>query len=74
MIVTFCLKVPLVIATKDTLKRYGSIVYDFDQTEVEITPWPTRGHRKLFPGTGQMGGFVSGDFIYTNGRTMFVKL
>ncbi|KAK3088376.1 hypothetical protein FSP39_018433 [Pinctada imbricata] len=56
--------VKMVTANKDTLEGYGTIVTDFDATEVEITPWPTSGWRKLYPGTGTMGGTVSGDFIY----------
>jgi len=35
--------VPIVIATVETLKGYGTIVTDFDATKVEITPWPVKG-------------------------------
>jgi len=35
--------VPIVIATEETLKGYGTIVTDFDATKVEITPWPVKG-------------------------------
>ena len=35
--------VPIVMATKETLKGYGTIVTDFDATKVEITPWPVKG-------------------------------
>ncbi|XP_021354445.1 uncharacterized protein LOC110450955 isoform X2 [Mizuhopecten yessoensis] len=56
--------VPLVIANVNTLKGYGTIVTDFEKTEVEITPWPVNGWRKLCSSTGSGGGIVSGEFIY----------
>ncbi|XP_021354447.1 uncharacterized protein LOC110450957 [Mizuhopecten yessoensis] len=56
--------VPLVVANKDTLKGYGTIVTDFEKTKVEITPWLVNGWRELCPNTGSGGGIVSGDFIY----------
>ncbi|KAH3783220.1 hypothetical protein DPMN_161152 [Dreissena polymorpha] len=35
--------VPIVMATEETLKGYGTIVTNFDETKVEITPWPVKG-------------------------------
>lgn len=35
--------VPVVIATEETLKGYGTIVRNFEEAEVEITPWPVQG-------------------------------
>jgi len=35
--------VPIVMATKDTLEGYGTIVDDFEDAEVDITPWPVKG-------------------------------
>jgi hypothetical protein len=35
--------VPIVMATTETLKGYGRIVTDFENEEVEITPWPVQG-------------------------------
>jgi hypothetical protein len=40
----------MVVASDETLKGYGKIVRDFDKEEVEITPWPVSGSRKLYPG------------------------
>ena len=58
-------KVPMVVASDETLKGYGKIVRDFDTEEVEITPWPVSGSRKLYPGTGAMAGIMGGEFVYT---------
>jgi hypothetical protein len=58
-------KVPMVVASDETLKGYGKIVRDFDKEEVEITPWPVSGSRKLYPGTGAMAGIMGGEFVYT---------
>ncbi|KAK3604361.1 hypothetical protein CHS0354_000921 [Potamilus streckersoni] len=58
-------EVPIILATEESLKGYGKIVSDFDQEQVEITPWPVSGWRKLCPNTGTGGGIVSGDFIYS---------
>jgi hypothetical protein len=60
-------KVKLVVANEETLKGYGKIVTDFDKEEVEITPWPVNGWRKLYPGTGAMGGIVCGAKRAING-------
>ncbi|XP_052226178.1 uncharacterized protein LOC127841397 [Dreissena polymorpha] len=56
--------VPIVMATEETLKGYGTIVTNFDETKVEITPWPVKGWRPLFSGTGDSGGEISGEFLY----------
>jgi hypothetical protein len=39
--------VPLVTATAETLKGYGTIVTDFENEKVEITPWPVKGLHAL---------------------------
>ncbi|KAK3087187.1 hypothetical protein FSP39_002848 [Pinctada imbricata] len=57
-------KVPLVKATPESLKEYGIICTDFENEKIEITPWPTTGWRKLYPGTGSMGGTLSGEFTF----------
>ncbi|KAL4218391.1 hypothetical protein ACF0H5_023127 [Mactra antiquata] len=56
--------VPIVMATEETLKGYGTIVTDFDKEEVEIVPWPVQGWRKLCEDTGTLGGTLSGLFKY----------
>lgn len=35
--------VPTVMATEESLKGYGTIVNNFEETKVEITPWPVKG-------------------------------
>ncbi|XP_060587685.1 uncharacterized protein LOC132743176 [Ruditapes philippinarum] len=56
--------VPIVMATTETLKGYGKIVTDFENEEVEITPWPVQGWRKLCPGTGTLGGLIHDELTY----------
>lgn len=36
--------VPVVMATEESLKGYGTIVTDFQNTKVEISPWPVKGN------------------------------
>ena len=40
--------VPMVTASHETLKGYGTIVTDFDAAKVEITPWPVKGEMIFF--------------------------
>lgn len=56
--------VPIIQATEETLKGYGTIVTDFEKTKIEITPWPVKGWRQLCANTGTLGGECSGDFSY----------
>ncbi|XP_053382470.1 ureidoglycolate lyase-like [Mercenaria mercenaria] len=56
--------VPIVMATADALKGYGTIVTDFENEDVEITPWPVKGWRTLCPGTGTLGGLINDELTY----------
>jgi ureidoglycolate lyase len=53
--------VPLVRATKDSIKGYGEIAHSHDH-RIEIVPWPLAGWRKLDAGTGIEGGTTEGTF------------
>ncbi|MBI3544739.1 MAG: ureidoglycolate lyase [Deltaproteobacteria bacterium] len=55
-------EVPLKAVTPATFEGYGRIVTSFDEAKVDIVPWPSRGRRKLDPGTGVGGGTTAGEF------------
>ena len=59
---TRVLDVPLVRATRQSLKGFGEIVRDPKTHKVEIATWPARGWRKLDAGTGNEGGTTEGTF------------
>jgi hypothetical protein len=54
--------VPLIVATKDSVKAYGCLVNDPDTFDIEIVRWPAQGWRPIDEGTGDEGGFVEGVF------------
>ncbi|KAL3888402.1 hypothetical protein ACJMK2_000770 [Sinanodonta woodiana] len=56
--------VPCVVASEKTLPGYGTIIHDFDQADVKISPYPVKGWRQLCPGTGIQGQTRSGYFKY----------
>ena len=56
------IEIPLIEATNQNLKRYGYLVDDFDQCEIEIATWPKQGWRKIEEGTGNEGGTTEGPF------------
>lgn len=55
-------KVPLVVATEESVRGYGCLVDDPDNFEIEITRWPQQGWRPIDEGTGDEGGYVEGVF------------
>lgn len=55
-------EVPLIRATDDSVKKYGCLVDDPDNFNIEIVRWPAQGWRKVDEGTGDEGGFVEGIF------------
>jgi ureidoglycolate lyase len=54
--------VPLVVATAETLRGYGSVVIDFAAGHVTIVTWPQPGRRPIVAGTGNEGGIVEDSF------------
>ena len=54
--------VPLIVATKDSVKAYGCLVNNPDTFDIEIVRWPAQGWRPIDEGTGDEGGFVEGVF------------
>ena len=55
-------EVPLIRATDESLRRYGQLVKDPAEFQIEITRWPQQGWRPIDDGTGDEGGFVEGTF------------
>ncbi len=57
-------EMPILDATVESFKDYGTIVTDPDNHPVEIVQWPQPGWRPVDPGTGDEGGYAEGDFIF----------
>ena len=55
-------EVPLVVASEETLKGYGTLVAEADEAEIEIVTWPAQGWRPVDAGTGNEGGITEGIF------------
>ncbi len=55
-------KVPIIVATAESVKGYGSLVDDPKSCEIEITQWPQQGWRPVDAGTGDEAGWVEGIF------------
>jgi hypothetical protein len=51
-------RVPLIVATEDSVKGYGCLVEDPETFDIEITRWPQQGWRPIDEGTGDEGGHV----------------
>src|SRR5260370_24806472 len=54
--------VPLVRASRQSLKGFGEIVRDPKTHRIEIVTWPPKGWRKLDANTGNEGGTTEGVF------------
>lgn len=56
--------VPIVKATPESVKGYGTIVYppEFESYKVTVLTWPAPGWRPVQPGTGNEGGTTQGLF------------
>ena len=54
--------VPLVRATRQSMKGFGEIVRDPKTHKIEIVTWPARGWRRLDENTGNEGGTTEGVF------------
>jgi len=46
-------KVPLIIATEETLDGFGHIVQNYEDEEVIIVTWPAASWRPVIPDTGR---------------------
>ena len=63
--------VPVVVATEENFREYGTFEPDFDRAEVEIVTWPASGWRKVDPGTGNEAGTTQGAFeLWWEGQVM----
>ena len=64
--------VPLVRATKESLRGYGCLVDDYRDYPIEIVTWPQPGRRAIDPGTGNEGGTTHGKFdLWWEGETLY---
>ena len=53
---------PLVVATPETLKGYGTLVADPAMQKIEIVRWPAQGWRPVDTDSGDEGGTTEGTF------------
>ena len=58
----FVHKTKQVIATRESLEGFGTIVESFDAAQVDIVTWPRAGWRPIVDGTGNEGGVVEDVF------------
>jgi hypothetical protein len=56
-------EVPLIRATDKSVKGYGSLVEDPQNSSIEIVQWPKQGWRPIDEGTGDEAGWVEGEFL-----------
>jgi len=54
---------PMVDASPESLKGYGSLVDDPKDCRIEIVRWPTLGSRPVDDDTGDQGGTTQGVFV-----------
>ncbi|MBT3787163.1 MAG: ureidoglycolate hydrolase [Alphaproteobacteria bacterium] len=57
-------EMPLVRATAENFRDYGTIVTDPTCHPVEIVTWPAGGWRSVDEGTGNEGGYMDGTFRF----------
>lgn len=55
-------RMPLLDATAETLKGYGSLVEDPEECCIVIVRWPAQGSRPIDTDTGDQGGTTQGVF------------
>ncbi len=67
-------KIPIIEATTENFKDYGTIVTNPQTHPVEIVQWPQPDWRPIDPGTGDEGGYAEGTFtFYWQGDTLFAE-
>jgi hypothetical protein len=54
---------PIVVATDETLRRYGRLVVDARACPIEIVRWPALGTRPVDADTGDQAGTTEGIFL-----------
>ena len=57
------ISMPIVVATNETLRRYGRLVADARTCPIEIVRWPALGTRPVDADTGDQGGTTEGIFL-----------
>jgi hypothetical protein len=56
-------RMPVVVATAESLAGYGRLVDDPAHCTIEIVRWPAQGHRPIDTDTGDQGGTTEGVFV-----------
>ena len=56
-------RMPVVVATSESLAGYGRLVDDPAECRIEIARWPARGSRPVDADTGDQGGTTEGVFV-----------
>jgi ureidoglycolate lyase len=65
---------PLVVATDETLKRYGCLVAEPKSFPIEIVRWPAQGWRCIDENSGNQGGITEGLFeFWWKGGTLYAR-
>ena len=57
-------EIPIIEATAENFKEYGTLVTDPKTHPVEIVQWPQPDWRPVDPGTGDEGGYAEGTFTF----------
>ena len=69
---TEAFEIPVVKATNSTLKNYGYLVSEYENSKIEIATWPKQGWREIDEGTGNEAGYTEGSFItWWEGNTLW---
>jgi hypothetical protein len=58
-----CVAMPVVDATNEALRGYGSLVDEPNACRIEIVRWPAQGRRPVDPDSGDEGGTTEGVFV-----------
>jgi|GEM_PF-52192 len=67
-------KVPIVIATEESLQGFGHIVRDYEKEDVIIVTWPAPSWRPVVTETGRGGGIVEDSFtMRRKGNLLFAE-
>lgn len=65
---------PLIEATPESLKGYGSLVEDPREFPIEIVRWPAQGWRSIDENSGDQGGIAEGTFeFWWESGTLFAR-
>jgi len=65
---------PVVAATDESLRGYGSVVEDPESFPIEVVRWPAQGWRPIDANSGDQGGVTEGLFeFWWRGGTLYAR-